>query len=100
MRKSTISSSSATLIARVIDVLAAAGLALRSFLHLTSMREHLGYRFEQRRPGNEWGNCLTISYPGNKRPVLQPAFVLASGITAQIVCPTPRLSQTRANWQG
>jgi hypothetical protein len=99
MRNSTISSLSVALIARVIDVLAAAGVALRSFLNLTSMREHMGYRFEQRLPGNAWDHHLNISHSGNKRPMLQPALVLAHGITAQIVCSTPRLSQTRAYWQ-
>lgn len=100
MRKSTISSSSATLIACAINVMAVAGVALRSFLRLTSTRERLGYRFEQHMPGSDWGNLLRTSQPGNKRPLQQPALALAHGITAQIVCPTPRLSQARTYWQG
>jgi hypothetical protein len=105
MRNFTISNLFASVITRVIDVLAVNGIATRSF-HLTSMREHMGYRIEQRRPGTLWELLLGSSQPGilqlgNKRPALQqPAFALAYDITAQSVCPAPRLSQARASWRG
>ena len=41
MRITTITSSIASVVSRVIDVVASAG-AVRTFLHLTLMREHLG----------------------------------------------------------
>ena len=47
MRNFTISNLFASVVTRVIDVVAVAGIATRSFLHLTSMREHMGNRFEQ-----------------------------------------------------
>jgi hypothetical protein len=100
MRNFTISNLFASVVTRVIDVLAANGIATRSF-HLTSMREHMGYRFEQCQ-GSLWSELLLGSpQPGNKRPELQrPAFALAYGIAAQSVCPAPRLSQARASWRG
>ena len=100
MRNFTISNLFTSVVTRVIDVLAVNGIATRSF-HLTSMREHMGYRFEQS-PGSLWSQLLLgNSQPGNKRPDLQrPAFALAYGIAAQSVCPTPRLSQARASWRG
>ena len=105
MRNFTISNLFTSVVTRVIDVLAVNGIATRSF-HLTSMREHMGYRFEQGQPGLLWelllGNSQTgYLQIGNKRPELQrPAFALAYDIAAQSVCPAPRLSQARASWRG
>lgn len=101
MRNFTISNLFASVITRVIDVLAVNGIATRSF-HLTSMSEHMGYRIEQRQPGTTLRELLLgSSQPGNKRPALQqPAFALAYDISAQSVCPAPRLSQARASWRG
>ena len=109
MRNFTISNLFASVVTRVIDVLAVNGIATRSF-HLTSMREHMGYRIEQRQPAtlseSLWELLLGSSQPGNlqwgnKRPALQqPALALAYDISAQSVCPTPRLSQARASWRG
>ncbi len=104
MRNFTISNLFASVVTRVIDVLAVNGIATRSS-HLTSMREHMGYRFEHRQPGSLWELLLGNSQPGylqigNKRPGLQqPAFALAFDIAAQTVCSTPRLSQSRASWR-
>jgi hypothetical protein len=105
MRNFTISNLFTSVVTRVIDVLAVNGIATRSF-HLTSMREHMGYRFEQC-PGSLWGELL-LGNPqpgflqiGNKRPELHRlAFAPAYGIAAQTVCPAPRLSQARASWRG
>lgn len=104
MRNFTISKLFASVITRVIDVVAANGIAIRSF-RLTSMCEHMGHRFEQCQ-----GSLVELlqgdSQPGylqfgNKRPELQrPALALAYGIAAQSVCPAPRLSQARASWRG
>lgn len=105
MRNFTISNLFTSVVTRVIDVLAVNGIATRSF-HLTSMREHMGYRFEQCQPGSLWELLQSNSQPGylqigNKRPELQrPAFALAYDIAAQSVCPAPRLSQARASWRG
>lgn len=109
MRNFTISNLFTSVVTRVIDVLAVNGIATRSF-HLTSMREHMGYRFEQRQPGSLWelllgnsglGNSLGNLLMGLKRPELQrPAFAFAYDIAAQSVCPAPRLSQARASWRG
>ena len=100
MRNFTISNLFASVVTRVIDVLAVNGIATRSF-HLTSMREHMGYRFEQGQPGLLWELLLGNSQPGNKRPeLLRLAFAPAYGIAAQSVCPAPRLSQARASWRG
>lgn len=100
MRNSTISTSFAAVITRVINVLAVAGVAVRSFLHHLMTGEHTGYRLEQRQPGFS-GDRYDLGNPqaGNKRPaMLQPA--MAYGIAAQSVCSAPRLSQTRASWRG
>ena len=104
MRNFTISNLFTSVVTRVIDVLAVNGIATRSF-HLTSMREHMGYRFEQCQGslrelllGNSQPGLLQI---GNKRPELQRlAFAPAYDIAAQSVCPAPRLSQARASWRG
>ena len=53
MRNFTISNLFTSVVTRVIDVLAVNGIATRSF-HLTSMREHMGYRFEQGQAGSLW----------------------------------------------
>lgn len=102
MRNFTISNLFASVVTRVIDVLAVAGIGARSFLHLTSMREHMGYRLEHCQTGLLWSELLLSSLQmGSKRPELQrPAFALAYGIAAQTVCPAPRLSQARASWRG
>ena len=105
MRNFTISNLFTSVVTRVIDVLAVNGIATRSF-HLTSMREHMGYRIEQGQPGLLWELLLGNSQPvllqiGNKRPELQRlAFAPAYDIAAQSVCPAPRLSQARASWRG
>ena len=114
MRNFTISKLFASVVTRVISVVAANGIATRSF-RLTSMSEHMGYRIEQRQPGSlsdslwnlflgnsQLGNSLPgNSQWGNKRPALrQPVLALAYDITAQSVCPAPRLSQARASWRG
>ena len=79
MRNFTISNLFASVVTRVIDVLAVNGIATRSF-HLTSMREHMGYRFEQGQPGLLWELLLGNSQPGNKRPeLLRLAFAPAYG---------------------
>lgn len=106
MRNFTISNLFASVVTRVIDVVAVAGIATRSFLHLTSMRERMGNRFEQCQA--ELLGQLLPAYlllgsllPGNKRPaMLQPAYAMAYGNAAQTVCPAPRLSQARASWRG
>ena len=105
MRNFSISNLFASLVTRVIDVVAVAGIATRSFLQLTSMREHMGNRFEQCQVetlGELQANLLLGRLlPGNKRlALLQPAYALAYGNAAQAVCPAPRLSQARASWRG
>jgi hypothetical protein len=100
MRNTTLSTSFASVITQVINAVAVADVAVRSFLHHFLMREQLGYRLERRQPGFA-GGSLDLGDPqgGDKRPaLLQPA--MAYGIAAQTVCLTHRLSQTRASWRG
>ena len=100
MRNFTISNLFTSVVTRVIDVLAVNGIATRSF-HLTSMREHMGYRFEQGQPGLLRELLLGSSQPGNKRRELHRlAFAPAYDMTARTVCPAPRLPQARASWRG
>ena len=98
MRNFSISILFASVVTRVINVVAA-GIATRSFLYLT-MREHTGNRFEQCQADSLGQLLLGKLLPGSKRPEMQPAYALASGISAQTVCPAPRLSQARASWRG
>jgi len=106
MRNFSISNLFASVVTRVIDVVAVAGIATRSFLHLTSMRGYMGNRFEQCQQETlgqllQAGLLLGNLLPGNKRlALLQPAYALAYGNAAQTVCPAPRLSQSRASWRG
>ena len=103
MRISTISSSFATAVITVATVsVTLAGIAVRTFLHLTNMRESMGYWLELcqsefargwEQPGfHRWGNAK----PGHK-PGLFPLY----GIAQLAVCPAPsRLADVRVNRHG
>ncbi|MEZ6133274.1 MAG: hypothetical protein R3C53_00045 [Pirellulaceae bacterium] len=104
MRITTISSSIASVVARVIAEVA--GSAVRTFLHLTHMREHmlldLGYWLEPCQPGFTCGNQQ--SFHSNPLPGKQPGLLRLLGISALAVCPAPyaaasavRLATVRAN---
>ncbi len=99
MRNFTISNLFASVVTRVIDVVAVAGIATRSFLYLT-MREHMGNRFEQCQAASLGHLFLGSFMPGSKRLELRPTYALAYSISAQTVCSAPRLSQARASWRG
>ena len=98
MRNFTISNLFASVVTRVINVVAA-GIAARSFLRLT-MREHMGNRFEQCQADSISLLLLGSLLPGSKRLNLRPTYALAYDMSAQTVCPAPRLSQARASWRG
>lgn len=93
MRNTTISSSIASVVCRVIASVAVAGIAVRTFLHLTLMREHMGYWRELCQPGfdfggNQRGYCGSNPMPGSK-----PGLLRRFGISAP-------LALVRANRQG
>ena len=92
MRFTTISSSIASVVSRVIGFVA--GSAVRTFLHLTQMREHLlmemGYWLEPCQPGftsDKDHSCL-IRF-GNQQPGKRPALLRLLGISAPVVCLAP-----------
>lgn len=71
MRISTISSSIATVVSRVMDSVVIAG-AVRVSDHLARMREHLGYWLEPCQPGFAFANCCAsnaAAYAAGSPPV-------------------------------
>lgn len=102
MRNLSISNLFASVVTNVIDVIAVAGFATRSFLHHLNMRERMGNRLEQCQADVCLGLILlTRLLLGSKRPAMQqPTFALAYGKSAQAVYAAPRLSQARASWRG
>lgn len=89
MRFTTISSSIASVVTRVIGFVA--GSAVRSFLHLTQLREHLlmdvGYWLEPCQPGftnDKDSTCL--NHFGNPQPGKRPGLLRLLGISAPVVC--------------
>lgn len=102
MRNTTISSSIASVVCRVIASVAVAGIAVRTFLHLTFMREHLGYWRELGQPGSDFGgNQQGYFHPSNPMSGSKPGLLRHFGISAPAYCPSPsRLASVRANRQG
>ena len=103
MRLSTILSSFASsVITRVIDCVAAAGLAVRGLLPVANMCERQGYWLELCQPefasgSDHYGPC----HFGNLNPGKHPGLLRFYGITPLAVCPAPsRLTSVRANRQG
>ncbi len=95
MRISTISSSFASVVIRVIDCVAVAGIAVRTFLHLTSTREPMGYWLEPCQPGFTLGGYHPM---GNPRPgYKQPGPLRLLGISVPAVCPAPQAAMAAAN---
>lgn len=88
MRSTTISSSIASVVTRVIDSVAVAGSALRMAPRLMLMREHLGYWLTHCQPESayEHDQFGRISGPqmGNKSYLLR-----LLGKRELAVCPTP-----------
>ncbi len=104
MRKSSISSSFATAVATVVvDCAAFAGIALRTFLHLTSMRESMGYwleRYQSTEVAGGWDRHGRLPI-GNLKPGFKPGHCPQYCISVLAVCPaTSRLAAVRANRQG
>lgn len=89
MRNSSISSSFATVVARVIDCVAVAGIAVRSFSLHARTREH--------RASEALGNwqlgqsrMVTMNYQGgNPSPGNKPGLLRLFGIQQPVVCPVP-----------
>ncbi len=103
MRITTISSSFAsTVVASATDRVAFAGIAVRSFLHLTSMREFLGYWLERCQSEFAVGWDQHGYHPiGNQQPGNKPGLLPRHGISALVLCPAPsRVATVRANRQG
>ncbi len=104
MRNTSISSSFATVVStRVVDCAAFAGVVLRTFLQLTSMREHLGYWLEQCQSSEIAGGWDQHGHHaiGSLKPGYKPGLRLHYGISALAVCPAPsRLVAVRSNRQG
>lgn len=102
MRFTSISSSIASVVSRVIGFVA--GGAVRTFLHLTQMREHLlldlgfgdmgfgdmGYWLEPCQPGLTYGKDMQcLSRLGNPQPGKPSGLLRLLGITAPVVCLAP-----------
>lgn len=97
MRFTSISSSIAYVVSRVIGFVA--GSAVRPFLHLTQMREHLlldmgfaetGYRLEPCQPGfTNDKDQSRLSCLGNPQPGKRPGLLRLLGITAPAVWAAP-----------
>jgi len=97
MRFTSISSSIASVVSRVIGFVA--GGAVRTFLHLTQMREHLlldlgfgdmGYWLEPCQPGLTYGKDMQcLSRLGNLQPGKRSGLLRLLGITAPVVCLAP-----------
>ena len=107
MRITSISSTIVSVVSRVIDSVVFAGRAVRTFLHLTHMREHMGYWLEPCQSGfASAGDRLGLQQPGNPKPGKQPGLLRLIGITAPAVCPAPsaaaaaRLASVRAHDRG
>ena len=102
MRYTTISSSIASVVRRVIDTVAIAG-AVRTMLHLTLMREHMGYCLEPCRPGFAFAGSYCSCPIANPQPG-KPGGKRPSGhfdTLALAVCTTPsRLTFVRAKRRG
>lgn len=103
MRTTTISSSFASITVASAAVRGAfAGIAVRTFLHLTSMREYLGYWLErcQTEFASDWGQHGHQSH-GKQQPGNKPGLLPRHGILALVLCPAPsRVVKVRANRQG
>ncbi len=103
MRITTISSSFAsTVVASATNCAAFAGIAVRSFLHLASMRESLGYWLERCQSEIAGGWDQHGHHPiGDLKPGNKPGLLPRYGISALVLCPAPsRVATVRANRQG
>lgn len=103
MRIPSISSSFATVVSTiVVDCATFAGIALRAFLHLTSMREPMGYWLEQCQMSENAGGWDQSGHQliGNLNPGCKPGHHRHYGILALAVCPVPSRLAIRANRQG
>lgn len=102
MRNTSISSSIASVVNRVIASVAAAGIAVRTVLHLTFMREHMGYWLEPCQPGfafsyDQRGRDLGNPQSGYKSGELRHCLLGQNGNLAPAFCTTPtRLASARA----
>jgi hypothetical protein len=104
MRFTSISSSIASVVNRVIGFVA--GAAVRTFLHLTQMREHLlldlgfgdmRYWLEPCQPGfTNDRDIQCLSRLGNPQPGKRPSLLRLLGITAPVVCLTPSAAASAA----
>jgi hypothetical protein len=91
MRITTISSSFAsTVVAVATDCVAFAGIAVRSFLHLTSMHEPLGCWLErcQSQIARRW-NQSGFNPVGDLNPGYKPGLLPRYGISTPVLCPVP-----------
>lgn len=88
MRITNISSSIASVVCRVINSVAVAGVAVRMFLHLTFTREHMGYWLELCQPRLAWGGNDACYQPVDLKPGNKPGL-WREGITAPAVCLAP-----------
>lgn len=107
MRITTISSTIASVVNHVIDSVVVAGVAVRTFLHLALMREHMGYWPAPCQPEYAFASDLAVR---SRTPDSEPSKRLGSlrqcGIPALALCLTPqaavaaRLAFARAERQG
>lgn len=104
MRITTISSSFASTVVVVVATacVAFAGIAVRSFLHRTSMRDCLGYWLELCQSGSDAGcDQHGQHFSGYGMSGYKPGLLLRYGISALALCPAPsRMVAVRTNWQG
>lgn len=90
MRISTITRFSVSVVTRVIDCVAVAGIAMRAFLHCASMRElraseAVGYWLHLCQ-----SQFATMKYQvGKLNPDGKPGFLRPLGIERLAVCPVP-----------
>ena len=100
MRNTTITSSIASVVRPVADALTVAGIAAHSFLHLTFLREHMGYWLELCQSGFDYvgGKHRRL---GNPQPGGRPGMQRRLGISQLAVCPAPsRLASVKENLPG
>ena len=101
MRSSTITSSIASVANHMIGSVAVAGKAVRTFLRLTTLREHTGYWLEPCQSGFDYAGGMRLDRLGNPLPGNKPGMQRRFGIAALAVCPAPsRLASVRTTRQG
>lgn len=102
MRNTTISSSFASSVTQVaVDCVAIAGIAVRTFLHLTYMRESMGYWRELCQSEIARRSERQHYHGGNLKPGNKPGPLPHFGTPALAVCPAPfRLAAVRQTQQG